>query len=69
VPGSGKSKSSFYAAKLNLARINLKQTPLPVAQLQEAHRKTEQLLSDAIRETRNVSHELIPLLLKEQGLA
>jgi PAS domain S-box-containing protein len=59
----------LYATQLNLARIDLGSTPLLLDPLRQAKQKTEQLLADAIRETRRVSHELIPLLLQERGLA
>ncbi len=59
----------LYAARLNLDRIDLGSTPLSPETLRPAKQKTEQLLSEAIRETRRVSHELIPLLLEERGLA
>ncbi|MBD0259814.1 MAG: PAS domain S-box protein [Cytophagales bacterium] len=59
----------LYATRLNLDRINLSSVPLSPETLRQAKQKTEQLLSEAIRETRRVSHELIPLLLEERGLA
>ncbi len=59
----------LYATKLNLARVELDKTPLPLEQLRQAKARTDQLLTEAIRETRNVSHELIPILLQERGLA
>jgi PAS domain S-box-containing protein len=59
----------LYATQLNLARIDLDKMPLSLEPLRQVKQKTEQLLSDAIRETRNVSHELIPRLLQERGLA
>ncbi len=58
----------LYAAKLLLEHIDLNKTPLVVDSLKESKGKAEQLLSEAIRETRQVSHELIPLLLEEYGL-
>ncbi len=59
----------LYATKLNLARIEPSKTSLPPEQLWQAWQKTDQLLAEAIRDMRNVSHELIPILLREQGLA
>jgi signal transduction histidine kinase len=59
----------LYATKLHLDQINLNQTPLDLEKLWKAKQKTDQLLSDAIKETRKVSHELIPFLLQEYGLA
>jgi PAS domain S-box-containing protein len=59
----------LYATKLNLARLELDKTPLPLEQLRQAKARTDQLLTEAIRETRNVSHELIPIMLQERGLA
>ncbi len=59
----------LYATRLNLARIDLGSMPLSLDPLRQAKQQTEQLLAEAIRETRRVSHELIPLLLEERGLA
>jgi PAS domain S-box-containing protein len=59
----------LYATKLNLDQINVDTLPLSAEQLKLAKLKTEQLLIEAIKETRHVSHELIPLLLDEYGLA
>jgi PAS domain S-box-containing protein len=59
----------LFATKLNLDQINLDAVPLSLEQLRQAKQNTEQLLTEAIKETRNVSHELMPLLLQEYGLA
>lgn len=57
----------LYATKLNLDRAALpglqQRGPEP-----EALQTTKELLSEAIRETRRVSHDLVPLLLKDFGL-
>jgi PAS domain S-box-containing protein len=58
----------LYATKLNLDRVG----PSPAAgreeQAGEALATTRQLLDEAIRETRRVSHELVPVLLHDFGL-
>ncbi len=59
----------LYATKLNLDRVNLDLLPEQAAQVNEALDTTGQLLTEAIRETRRVSHELVPVLLHDFGLA
>ncbi|MEJ8756854.1 ATP-binding protein [Pontibacter sp. H259] len=55
----------LYAAKLSLERLHdLPQT----TDQQEALKSIQELLSEAINETRRVSHELSPVLLEEFGL-
>jgi signal transduction histidine kinase len=58
----------LYATKLNLACVDLDAPRERQAQVRQAFGKTEDLLTEAIQETRRVSHELVPLLLKEYGL-
>jgi len=58
----------LYATKLRLDRLH---TPLlgtdpPLA---AARREADQLLVEAIRQTRALSHELVPIVLQEFGLA
>ncbi|MBD0256983.1 MAG: PAS domain S-box protein, partial [Cytophagales bacterium] len=55
----------LYATKLHLDRVNPDLLP---AQVNEAIDTTGQLLAEAIRETRRVSHELVPVLLHAFGL-
>jgi PAS domain S-box-containing protein len=58
----------LYATKLHLDRLHaplLGTTPALAAARQEA----DQLLSEAIRQTRALSHELVPMTLKEFGIA
>lgn len=57
----------LYATKLNLHRV-AHLLPAPEGALSAMVAKTEHLLGTAIAETRRVSHELIPILLKEYGL-
>lgn len=52
----------LYAAKLHL-------DGLPTATTHPAHREAARLLAAAIAQTRTLSHELTPVLLKEFGLA
>jgi len=58
----------LYATKIHLDLVNLQTKGQSLASLKEAKQKADELLLEAIRETRRVSHELIPLLLKEHGL-
>jgi len=58
----------LYATKLNLAGVNLAALPAQQAQVYESLQKAEALLTEAMEETRRVSHELVPLLLKDFGL-
>jgi signal transduction histidine kinase len=58
----------LYATKLNLDRVNPDLLPDQAAQLSEALDTTGRLLTEAIRETRRVSHELLPVLLHDFGL-
>jgi PAS domain S-box-containing protein len=58
----------LYATKLNLVGVNLNASPEQQLQAAEALKRTEDLLTEAIVETRRVSHELVPVLLKDFGL-
>lgn len=58
----------LYAVKLNLSQIDLKQDNMEYAQFQKAKRTTEELLNEAIRESRRISHELTPQFLEDFGL-
>lgn len=51
----------LFATKLNLDRV-ARQVP------ESAVKRTEELLTEAINETSRVSHELVPIVLKEFGL-
>ncbi|QKG53427.1 PAS domain-containing protein [Hymenobacter sp. BRD67] len=58
----------LYATKLHLDRLYaplLGTDPTLVA----AHREADRLLGEAIRQTRALSHELVPMVLEEFGLA
>jgi signal transduction histidine kinase len=57
----------LYATKLRLDQLRL---PPPAAppEWQPAHRAANQLLSEAIHQTRVLSHELVPMVLEEFGL-
>jgi PAS domain S-box-containing protein len=58
----------LYATKLRLDQLH----PVSEANLpawQPAYRDANHLLSEAIRQTRALSHELVPLVLEEFGLA
>ena len=59
----------LYATQLNLNRVlNVDLGAASGAQTEQALSKAHQLLVQAIQETRRVSHELIPGMLKEHGL-
>jgi PAS domain S-box-containing protein len=58
----------LYATKLNLSGVKLDPIPAQKAQVAEALKQTDGLLTEAIVEIRRVSHELVPILLKDFGL-
>lgn len=55
----------LYGVKLSLNQISAK-NPMPANE--EALRHTEQLITQCIRETRRISHELMPAVLEDFGL-
>ncbi|MDO1450666.1 PAS domain-containing protein [Rhodocytophaga aerolata] len=57
----------LYATKLNLERV-AQLVPQQNEAAQQALQTTEKLLIEAIEQTRKVSHELVPVLLKDFGL-
>ncbi len=59
----------LFATKLHLARVEATALPGQQSEVHQALEKTRQLLTEAIVETSRVSHELVPLLLKDFGLA
>jgi len=52
---------TLYAAKLQLSQVQAGLSPTALT-------RADQLLADAIRQTRTISHELVPLALNEFGL-
>jgi signal transduction histidine kinase len=58
----------LYATKLRLDRLHAPLLGTDPA-LAAARREADQLLSEAIRQTRALSHELVPMVLEEFGLA
>jgi signal transduction histidine kinase len=58
----------LYATKLNLSGVKLDPIPAQKAQVAEALKQTDELLTQAIVEIRRASHELVPILLKDFGL-
>lgn len=58
----------LYAAKLSLSMITANTATNNPDQFVGSHRYTEQLLTDAINESRRISHELMPTVLAEFGL-
>lgn len=59
----------LYAAKLNLDQIKLKDIAADAGQTHHYKDQADQLLREAIIQTRRVSHELIPTTLEDFGLA
>jgi two-component system NarL family sensor kinase len=57
----------LYAVKMSLSMVDLNRNP-DVAALYQIKQATEQLLVEAIRESRRVSHALTPIILEEFGL-
>jgi signal transduction histidine kinase len=57
----------LYATKLNLDQV-VQTLPPASRQDNQALEKTQHLLNDAIQETRRVSHELVPMVLRDFGL-
>ena len=55
----------LYGVKLSLNQISTK-NPMPANE--DALRQTEQLITECIRETRRISHELMPAVLEDFGL-
>jgi PAS domain S-box-containing protein len=55
----------LYGVKLSLNQISTK-NPMPANE--DALRHTEQLITECIRETRRISHELTPAVLEDFGL-
>ncbi|WP_342644639.1 PAS domain S-box protein [Mucilaginibacter sp. CSA2-8R] len=58
----------LYAAKLSMSMVNAEVAAVNPEQFNISHRYTEQLLLDAINESRRISHELMPTVLAEFGL-
>jgi two-component system NarL family sensor kinase len=56
----------LYATKLHLEAVTV---PAEATALAKAKRKTEQLLATAIAQVRSISHQLVPLVLSDFGLA
>lgn len=57
----------LYAVKMSLSMVDLNRNPDSAA-LYQIKQATEQLLVEAIRESRRVSHALTPIILEEFGL-
>ena len=58
----------LYAVKLNLSQIELKTSNEEFLQFRNAKLATEEILNEAIRESRRISHELTPRFLEDFGL-
>lgn len=58
----------LYATKLNVEQLNLQQREVNIPHLKEVKRNLNTMLDEAIRETRHLSHELVPHTLENFGL-
>ncbi|RZM18174.1 MAG: hypothetical protein EOO88_41445, partial [Pedobacter sp.] len=58
----------LYGIKLSMTNLRLKITTDQSEEFEQAIRYTEGLLTEAIRESRSISHELMPTALQEFGL-
>jgi two-component system NarL family sensor kinase len=58
----------LYAVKLNLSKNILDSSFLCLSEHQHALQETEEMLTDAIRESRKLSHQLMPTVLEDFGL-
>jgi PAS domain S-box-containing protein len=58
----------LYSIKLGMANIKSQSNRDQPEEYQQAMRYTENLLTEAIRETRNISHKLMPADLEQYGL-
>ncbi|WP_460546876.1 PAS domain-containing sensor histidine kinase [Hymenobacter daeguensis] len=58
----------LYAVKLRLEKSRFL-LPAPNAEVDALRQETDELLADAIRQVRALSHELVPMVLEEFGLA
>ncbi|MBB2150398.1 PAS domain-containing sensor histidine kinase [Pedobacter gandavensis] len=58
----------LYGVKLNLSKNMLNQAKLSAAENLKELQETDGLLADAIRESRRLSHELMPAILEDFGL-
>jgi PAS domain S-box-containing protein len=60
---------TLYAAKLNLEQMYLNDEQADEHSLKKTKQKVNELLIEAIRETRSISHEMVPTALQDFGLA
>jgi signal transduction histidine kinase len=58
----------LYGVKLSLEKLNFNTVPLDLEQLKEDKLNTDRLLVETIRESRRLSHELMPTILEDFGL-
>ncbi len=58
----------LFSIKLNLDAIDLKNAKRPMEENIEKLKNAESLLADCIRESRRISHELMPTVLEDFGL-
>jgi signal transduction histidine kinase len=58
----------LYAIKISLAHVTQRQALTHPEEYVDAKKYTEQLLKDAIDESRRISHELMPSILEQFGL-
>lgn len=58
----------LYAVKLGLANLSEENAKNDPEKFRKNSRYTDDLLSNAINETRSISHELMPMMLRDYGL-
>jgi PAS domain S-box-containing protein len=59
---------TLYGIKINMSTLTVKQAVTEPEVFDKAKKYVDQLLSDAIQESRNISHELMPSVLEDFGL-
>jgi PAS domain S-box-containing protein len=59
----------LYSIKLSMTNLRLKMETSQPEQYEQALKYTENLLTEAIRESRSISHELMPTALQQFGLS
>lgn len=58
----------LYGAKMSLSQLSVQRAAKNPEEFEKSKRYTSDLLSDAIRDSRRISHELMPAVLEEFGL-
>ncbi|MDB5110135.1 MAG: hypothetical protein JWR67_1249 [Mucilaginibacter sp.] len=58
----------LYGIKLNLEQLNFDNQKIDIEGSKKIKKTTERLITEAIKESRRLSHELTPVILEELGL-